>query len=123
MASRPQTFEEALDERLAECRAVMIQRQAKYGPRNVQALGLRGLLDRIRHDKIERLARVIERRHLREQCLAAGMPQDVVDRYLPDLQADYDDESLRDTMIDIANYALIMLMVHDGVWGLPLAGE
>lgn len=123
MASRPTTFEEALDERISEARAIMIERQRKYGANNVKALGLAGVLDRIRHDKIERLARVIERRRLRQECLRAGMPREVVDQYLPDLQADFSDEKMRDTIIDLVNYGLILLMLYDGVWGLPLSEE
>lgn len=123
MASRPMTFQEALDAYLAEARAVMIERQRKYGPENIRALGLRGVLDRVRNDKLERISRVVERQDLRRRCLDAGMPREIVDQYLPELQADFSDESLRDAIIDVVNYGLIMLMLLDGVWGLPLAGE
>lgn len=120
---RATTFEEALDERLSELRALLIERQRKYGPNNIRALGLAGILSRIEHDKMERLSRVIRRQALRDACLQAGLPRDVVDRYLPEPDGDFADESLRDAILDVAGYAIIMAMVYDGDWGLPLAEE
>lgn len=124
MNDEPNTFEEAVDRILAEMRAVMIERQRKYGANNVWHLGIIGVLDRALHDKMERLRRYYDREDLRGRCREAGMPQEVIDRYLPSLAADYGDEALEDAHIDAANYVgVIALMLRRHWWGLPLAEE
>ena len=124
MNDAPRTFEEALDRILGEMRQVMIERQHKYGPDNVRRLGILGVLDRAQHDKMARLRRYYEREELRSRCAEAGMPQEVIDRYLPSLAADYDDESLDDAHLDAANYVgVIALMLRRGWWGLKLQSE
>jgi len=119
--SSPQTFEEALDLCLADMRRVMIERQHKYGPDNIQRLGLRGVVDRAVNDKGGRLLRYYKREEIRQQCLEAGVPQEVLDRHLPTLAGDFPDDSVEDAHIDQANYAgPISLMLRRGWWGLPL---
>lgn len=73
---------------------ILIKKQADYGPHNIgRAPGgaLNGLIVRI-HDKISRIM------HLTSNDVN---PQN---------------ESLRDSYVDLANYALIALMVLDGTW-------
>jgi len=73
---------------------ILIKKQADYGPHNIgQAPGgaLNGLIVRI-HDKISRI------------------------KHLTSKDFDPQNESLRDSYIDLANYALIALMVLDGTW-------
>lgn len=117
----PQTFEQALDLCLADMRRVMMERQRKYGADNIRRLGLRGVVDRAVNDKGGRLLRYYKREELRQQCAEAGMPPDVLDRYLPPLSGDFPDDSIEDAHIDQANYAgPISLMLKRGWWGLPL---
>ena len=97
---RPKTFEDALDTILAEMRAVMIERQLKYGPTNIQDCGKPGIAVRL-SDKAARL------RHA----------------WLDGRGADAPDESVDDTLIDAANYAVIGLLLGRGWWGLPMEGE
>ena len=124
MSRQPTTFEEALDMILQEMREVMIERQKKYGPDNIKRLGVLGVLDRAQHDKMARLRRYYEREELRRRCLEAGMPEQVVDQYLPSYASDYSDESLDDAHLDAANYVgVIALMLRRGWWGLPLESE
>ena len=124
VSKTPRTFEEALDRILSEMRAVMIERQKKYGPNNIRRLGVRGVLDRAMHDKMERLRRYYDREDLRARCREAGMPQEIIDRYLPSLAADYGGEALEDAHIDAANYVgVIALMLRRGWWGLPMEEE
>lgn len=121
--AQPMTFQEAVDLVLAEMRHIMIIRQRKYGPENIRGLGLLGVLQRALHDKGSRLLVHYEREDLRQRCLAAGMPQDVVDEHLPP-NGDYADESVDDAHIDLANYAgPIGIMLRRGWWGLPLADD
>ena len=71
-----------------EARLIMVERQHKYGPHNISAMGFDGVIVRM-NDKFARL----------RQGLAT-----------------HGDESVADTLYDIANYALIGLMVHEGTW-------
>ncbi len=77
---------------------LLIRKHADYGPDNIgRAPGgaLNGVVVRL-HDKMSRLA------HLSETGRAPN------------------NESIRDTYMDIANYALIGLMILDGEWpGVP----
>lgn len=73
---------------------ILIKKQADYGPHNIgRAPGgaLNGLIVRI-HDKISRIM------------------------HLTSNDVDPQNESLRDSYVDLANYALIALMVLDGNW-------
>ena len=88
-----QTFEETVDYVLGKMREVMIDRQRKYGPGNITRHGKLGLRVRI-GDKLERLDH------------SEGK--------------DFADESEGDAWLDIANYGLIGVMVHEQIWGRPL---
>lgn len=70
---------------------LMIDRQRKYGPHNISAAGFDGVLVRL-GDKLARLKRGT---------------------------ADHADESAKDTLYDVANYALIAVMVLEGSWPKP----
>src|SRR3990167_2522889 len=96
----PRTFEAALSRIYWDRLAVMVNRQRKYGPDNILSTGLLGIAVRMR-DKWERLWRFASK-------------QD---------ETQYADESLRDTLIDLGNYADIALMLLDGTWGLPMEEE
>lgn len=96
--TQPKTFEEALDERLAECRRVMLAKQRDYGPGNISLWAEIGVAVRLT-DKVERLRNLLTKNR---------KPSN---------------ESLRDTAVDIANYGLILLKLLDGVWGLPMEDE
>lgn len=120
----PTTFEQAVDACLAEMRAVMLERHHKYGPNNIRKLGLLGVLSKTMNDKYERLRRHYERDDTRVKCLDAGMPQEIVDRYLPSLSGDFADDTLEDAHIDSANFmGPISLMLRRGWWDLPMADE
>lgn len=74
-----------------EAYSIMIDRQEKYGPHNISAAGFDGVLVRL-GDKLARLKRGT---------------------------ADHSDESAKDTLFDVANYALIAAMVLEGSWPKP----
>lgn len=99
------TFEQVLDEQLDRMRVIMISRQRKYGPENIKAGGIHGLVVRMR-DKLAR----IEQDH--KDCPFLGP---CIERTLPDEERD-------DAWLDLANYAgPIALMVLHGIWAPPLA--
>ena len=87
---------EGLDEILTELKIIMVQKNQDYGPYNIaNAPGgaMNGLLVRM-HDKMERLQHLY--RHRRGDT------------------PNY--ESIEDTLKDLANYAIIGLMVQRGQW-------
>ena len=98
--TQPRTFEDALDCILAEMRAVMIERQLKYGPENILDCGKPGIAVRL-SDKAARLRNA----------------------WLNGKGTNVTDESVEDTLIDAANYAVIGLLLGRGWWGLPMEGE
>ena len=91
-------FESALDKKFQEAFDLLIKKHRDYGPKNISHSpggALNGLRVRI-HDKLARI------------------------NHLLDSGATPENESLRDSFIDMANYAMIGLMVLDGDWDLTL---
>ena len=89
-----QKFEDALAGKFAEAEQLLIKKHKDYGPKNIsQSPGgpLNGLRVRM-HDKLARI------------------------NHLYDSGATPENESLRDSFIDLANYSIIALMVLDGDW-------
>jgi hypothetical protein len=93
--NKPATFEQALARLNAECDRVMIKKQLDYGNLNIAIWDVLGVAVRLT-DKVMRL---------RELISSGRLPQN---------------ESIRDTAVDIRNYGLILLMLADGLWGLPM---
>ncbi len=91
---KPVTFEQAMVRLNAECDQVMIKKQLDYGNLNIAIWDVLGVAVRLT-DKVMRL---------RELIFSGRTPQN---------------ESIRDTAVDIRNYGLILLMLVDGLWGLP----
>lgn len=88
--------------------AIMSERRLKYGKGNIQKHGLIGVLVRM-DDKMARL----ENQFFDKD----GNPKQNV------YGVDFSDESLRDTLMDIANYSNIALMLLDGTWGADSEAE
>ena len=91
--SNPITFEEHFEVLFRDCLDVMVERQRKYGPHNIPKFGTFGTLVRM-GDKFERLAHMV------------GRWGETLDT----------DESIEDTLIDLANYATIMRAQLRGIW-------
>ena len=88
------SFNEALQFKFQEAKALLLQKHQDYGPTNISnAPGgpLNGLRVRI-HEKSARI------------------------NHLLDSKVEPKNESLRDSFLDMANYAIIALMVIDGDW-------
>lgn len=106
----PATWDEALDTVLAEMRALMVARQAKYGPQNVRDQGLYGVITRAVADKVARILRALNGRVVNGRV-----------ELDPITDAETQD-TFEDGLFDAANYlGPIALMVHRGWWDLPRA--
>lgn len=91
--ARAEHLETWLAGTLAELEELMHHRGVKYGPGNIQEFGDYGVLVRM-SDKYARLRNL----------------------YVNGAGGDVRDESVEDTLMDIANYAIIMLAWRRGVW-------
>lgn len=102
------TFQSTFKDIFAESFDLLVERQRKYGPTNIQKLGLFGVFGRLSDDKIERIRRGLNGKIEHGVVTIEGFE-------------DFGDESFEDALFDIANYALIMIALKRGVWGRPLA--
>jgi hypothetical protein len=87
-------FAKAVHDKYDEARHLLLSKHADYGPRNIaDAPGgpLNGLRVRM-HDKLARINHLID---------SGARPEH---------------ESMRDSFIDLANYAMIALLVIDDEW-------
>ena len=88
---QPASFQEMMFRLANECTSLCIRKQVDYGPKNISAFVLVGVLDRM-NDKFERLKNLTK---------TGKRPTN---------------ETIEDTLIDVANYALIALAVHRSWW-------
>jgi hypothetical protein len=87
-------FSDALDDKFVEAQGLLLKKHKDYGPKNIsQSPGgpINGLRVRM-HDKLARI------------------------NHLYDNGASPENESLRDSFIDLVNYGIIALMVLDDEW-------
>lgn len=98
-----ESFIQALDEALATLRATMIDRQAKYGPGNINSMGVHGLIVRM-NDKLQRILQD------HQNCTFFSSSACTPSRKLPD-EADVD------AWIDLGCYGgIIGQMYLEGKW-------
>jgi hypothetical protein len=102
------TFEDIFQGIFGEAFDLLVERQRKYGPENIERLGPFGVFSRLAHDKVERVSRSF-RGEIAYGKVLLGKP------------SEFDDESYEDALLDIANYALIMIAQHRNLWGAPLS--
>lgn len=102
-----ETFQQTFAPIYGEAFALLVERQRKYGPDNIRSAGLFGVFSRMSNDKIERIRRGMNGRVEHGQVIIEDF-------------SDFGDESFEDALLDIANYALIMLALKRGRWGRPL---
>lgn len=92
---KPKTFEDGVDLVLAELKSMMLRKQADYGPKNITDFGALGCLVNA-NSKVNRLRNLL------------------MNNKTPN------NESIDDSWVDLANYAIIALMLRKKVFELPL---
>jgi hypothetical protein len=99
--SVPREFSDYFRSLYAEAHAIMVDRQEGYGPGNIEALGPYGVMSRLASDKCSRIMNEMNGR------IVGGKAQ-----------VDYDwfTEGVRDALMDIANYSMIMIALGEGEW-------
>lgn len=97
----PSTFEEALWLLAMERNYLMARKNRQYGKSNITQFGLLGVIVRA-NDKLQRLVTLVV-----QPALKGEKPTKPAD------------ESVEDTLMDLANYATIGQMLHRDWWMLP----
>jgi hypothetical protein len=87
-------FEEALQQKFQHAKHVLLSKHKDYGPKNI-ANSPGGPLNGLRVRMWDKFARI---------------------NHLIDNKAKPENESLRDSFLDMANYAIIAMLVLDGEW-------
>jgi len=87
-------FEEAIQQKFQHAKSVLLQKHKDYGPKNI-ALSPGGPLNGLRVRMWDKFARI---------------------NHLIDTGATPENESLKDSFLDMANYAIIAMLVLDGEW-------
>lgn len=116
----PKSFEEAIASIYQEMSNVMLMKQKLRGDKNITEQGQLGVVNRMINDKMVRIHRHIEREHLRTSLVKAECPLAIVNKYLPSYDDTIKAESFEDDLLDVANYALILIMLGRGWWGVSL---
>jgi hypothetical protein len=87
-------FEEAIQQKFQHAKSVLLQKHKDYGPKNI-ALSPGGPLNGLRVRMWDKFARI---------------------NHLIDTGATPENESLKDSFLDMANYAIIAMLVLDEEW-------
>ena len=102
-----QSFEQTFAEIYSEAYKLLCDKQERYGDSNIEQLGIHGVIGRIAHDKSARA-----KKFLNGKIVGGKVILEPFD--------DGDGESMADTLMDIANYALIAVALQRGKWGRPM---
>jgi hypothetical protein len=107
MKSTPKTqdFEKYFTTLYDEAKGILVERQRQYGPANIESLGVPGVFSRMSDDKMSRVKKALNGSVVKGRVVLS-------DASLAELQH----PSVRDALIDSANYALILLSLIDGQW-------
>lgn len=101
------SFEDVFDAIYQEAFDLLCEKQARYGNSNIEQLGLHGVISRIGNDKIARAKKFLQGKVVDGQVVLDPLDEST-------------NESLEDTLLDIANYALIAVALRRGKWGRPM---
>lgn len=107
MKSTPkiQDFETYFTTLYDEAKHILVERQRQYGPANIESLGIPGVFSRLSDDKMSRIKKALNGEVVKGRVVLS-------DASLAELQH----PSVRDALIDSANYSLILLSLIDNQW-------
>jgi hypothetical protein len=103
----PEEFKDYFYEVFSDCWAIMVERQGGYGPTNIEALGPHGVFSRLASDKCARVWTSMN---------------GTIDSGKVNIE-DWYDAGVKDALIDIINYAAIMIALGEGAWSKVARGE
>jgi hypothetical protein len=92
-----------------EAYEILVERQAGYGPANIEGLGPYGVFSRLALDKCGRIATSLN------GTIKSGVPE---------VSKDWYNDGVRDALMDIANYSMILIALGEHKWSeVSRAGE
>ena len=96
-----------------EAEEILVGRQAQYGRGNIESLGVPGVFSRMSDDKMSRIKKALNGEVVKGRIVLS-------EESLKELQH----PSVRDALIDAANYCLILICLIDNRWSeLELSEE
>jgi hypothetical protein len=107
MTDFERSFENTFAEIYSEAYKLLVDKQERYGDLNIAQLGLHGVISRLAHDKVSRAKKFLNGSIVNGEVRLEPMDHNT-------------EESLEDTLLDIANYALIAISIQRGKWGRPM---
>jgi hypothetical protein len=109
MTEERRSFEARMEPYYREAFAILCERQRRYGPTNIISAGTWGVLEQLTN-KVERAR--------------AQIQGEVVDgKVLIDQLGIEREAVLRDSIIDLVNYSVILLALRDGEWTADMKME
>ena len=105
MRNTPKDFEQYFQGLYDEARDILVQRQAQYGPANIESLGIPGVFSRMSDDKMSRVKKALSGEFIKGRVVLSQAS-------LNELQH----PSVRDALMDAANYCLILVSLIEGEW-------
>jgi hypothetical protein len=113
MRNTPKDFEQYFQGLYDEARNILVQRQAQYGPANIESLGIPGVFSRLSDDKMSRVKKALNGEVVKGRVVLSQ-------ESLRELQH----PSVRDALMDAANYCLILVSLIESEWSnLELAPQ
>lgn len=97
----PASFSQYFNKIYSEAFRTLVDRQEGYGPGNIESLGPHGVFSRLASDKCARVANSLNGRIESGKII---------------LDEDWFDDGVRDALIDIANYAMILISLGENKW-------
>ncbi len=105
MRNTPKDFEQYFQGLYDEARDILVQRQAQYGPANIESLGIPGVFSRMSDDKMSRIKKALSGEFVKGRVVLSQ-------ESLKELQH----PSVRDALMDAANYCLILVSLIESEW-------
>ena len=105
MKNTPKDFEQYFQGLYDEARDILVQRQAQYGPANIESLGIPGVFSRMSDDKMSRVKKALSGEFIKGRVVLSQAS-------LKELQH----PSVRDALMDAANYCLILVSLIENEW-------
>jgi hypothetical protein len=104
----PQEFVKYFESLYKDALDILVERQEGYGPSNIEALGPYGVFSRLASDKVSRIANELN---------------GVIDNGEAIVTDEWYTAGVHDALMDIANYAMILVSLGQGQWSKVARGD
>lgn len=105
MRNTPKDFEQYFQGLYDEARDILVQRQAQYGPANIESLAIPGVFSRLSDDKMSRIKKALSGEFIKGRVVLS-----------PESLKELQHPSVRDALMDAANYCLILVSLIEDEW-------